>query len=145
MSKHELMLTFIIQCLACFAMFGLIWLIQLVHYPAFKYVSESEFKTFAKFHTDSISFVVIPLMITEATTAALLYYFHFEAPYIAASLYALIAIWLSTFILSVPCHTRLLKGKCDKTIKKLVLTNWIRTSLWTLRTFLLFFALYSHF
>jgi hypothetical protein len=49
-----------------------------------------------------------------------------------------ILIWLSTFVLSVPCHSRLNLGFCQKTVFKLVATNWPRTIIWSLRSFLWF-------
>ena len=48
-------------------------------------------------------------------------------------LIALLGIWLSTFTLQVPCHRQLSQQYHEKIVQRLVLTNWIRTLLWTFR------------
>jgi hypothetical protein len=52
-------------------------------------------------------------------------------------LLAVVAIWLSTALLQVPCHNRLMLAFDRDAIRLLVLTNWIRTLLWTARGVLL--------
>ena len=42
-----------------------------------------------------------------------------------------VAIWLSTFLLQVPCHRRLSQGFDAATRQRLVRGNWLRTALWT--------------
>ena len=42
-------------------------------------------------------------------------------------------VWLSTFGFQVPIHNQLQTGKEDKLIQRLVKTNWIRTSAWSLK------------
>jgi lysylphosphatidylglycerol synthetase-like protein (DUF2156 family) len=44
-----------------------------------------------------------------------------------------VVIWLSTFLLQVPCHTRLSQGFDVQTHAQLVSTNWIRTLAWSAR------------
>jgi hypothetical protein len=44
-----------------------------------------------------------------------------------------IAIWLSTALLQVPCHNRLMEGFDEVIYRKLVNTNWIRTVFWSAR------------
>ncbi len=63
---------------------------------------------------------------------------------------ALLLIWLSTFLLSVPCHEHLAKTDMNETsliekIQRLVKTNWPRTILWTLRSIVLLASLASLF
>lgn len=42
------------------------------------------------------------------------------------------AVWLVTFLISVPIHTKLQEhGHSEALVEKLVLTNWVRTGLWT--------------
>lgn len=110
---------------------GLIWVIQLVHYPTFKYIDESQFLTFHQHHSQSISIIVLPLMLAEL---ALSFYLAFQQNWQYPTLIPLllvIFIWLSTFIIQVPVHQQLGSGKNLVLIKKLVMTNWIRTILWT--------------
>ena len=46
---------------------------------------------------------------------------------------ALIAVWISTAFVQVPCHRRLAAGCEPGVIRRLVRTNWVRTCAWTLR------------
>jgi uncharacterized membrane protein len=122
--------------LSCAFMTGLIWLIQLVHYPAFKYASQNDFLNFHTFHSQRISMIVMPVMVIELLTGALLFW-QSTQPIIIINMILLLLIWLSTFFLSVPLHNKLAQGFCDKTSSQLVLTNWPRTIFWTLRSLLL--------
>jgi hypothetical protein len=44
-----------------------------------------------------------------------------------------IALWLSTFLIQVPLHETLSSEWSEETIRELIHSNWIRTTLWTLR------------
>ena len=116
-----------------FALIGLIWTIQLVHYPSFHFVAESEFTEFEKFHTRRIGIVVAPLMLLEILASiSLAIATGFSLKY-SICLGIVILIWLCTYFLSVPCHEKLAKGKDNEVIRKLVSTNWPRTLLWSFK------------
>jgi hypothetical protein len=119
---------------------GLIWTIQLVHYPSFAFVQRESFTDFSRFHTKRISMLVIPLMLAELTLAILLVFLSDWAPLLCLSLLLVIGIWAATFGLSVPCHNALGANKDGKVIQKLVRTNWLRTGLWTVKLGVLVFA-----
>jgi hypothetical protein len=51
---------------------------------------------------------------------------------------------MSTFLVSVPLHNLLQKERNSKIIERLILTNWPRTILWTLRLGLLFCLLWKN-
>jgi len=127
---------FIIQLFCCFSLFGLIWTIQLVHYPAFLEIDPKSFSDFSETHSKSISFFVAPLMIVELLTGALLLTYSPSTQFFT-NFIGILLLWSCTFFLSVPCHQKLSKGKDIGTIKKLISTNWLRTIIWSLRTFLL--------
>lgn len=110
---------------------GLIWIIQLVHYPSFHFVNEAVFKDFHQFHNRRISLIVIPVMITELLTSGILWLNDGAFSLNGIGFYLVCLIWLSTFLLSVPNHARLSKGKDETVIKSLVNTNWVRTVFWT--------------
>lgn len=116
---------------------GLIWLIQVVHYPSFFYVDESRFVDFEKFHSDRISYIVVPAMIIELVVACLLVYLY-PSPLLKWSLSFVILIWFSTFFLSVPLHQILGEKHDFKVITRLIFTNWPRTTLWSAKTILAF-------
>ena len=116
-------------------MTALIWVIQIVHYPSFQFVSTDNFIEFEKFHVSRITYIVAPMMILEILTAMVLLKdlnFLFILNFIL-----LVLIWASTFFLSVPLHEKLLKHHSYKDIKKLIYTNWPRTILWSTRSILL--------
>jgi hypothetical protein len=107
----------------------LIWLIQVLHYPTFLFVHREAFARFEAFHTRRISVIVIPLMLAEVALALA------NPRPLVACLVAL--VWLSTFLLQVPCHNKLATGFDEATVRRLIRTNWIRTVLWSLKLGLL--------
>lgn len=128
---------FLIHYGLCVFMTGLIWMVQLVHYPSFSYVEEKVFGAFASFHSRAISFIVLPAMVAELASGAYLFY-QGRSVILGINLACLVLIWLSTFFLSVPLHSKLAKGKDSKSIGRLVATNWPRTVLWSARSLFLF-------
>ena len=117
-------------------MVGLIWFVQIVHYPLYSEVGEDRFVAYEQAHNRLTSWVVIPLMLSELVTAALLVAVH--PPPIASStawlgLGLVLAIWLVTFTIQVPQHGRLCLGFDASTAANLVRGNWLRTILWSLR------------
>ncbi len=121
---------------ACCSLFmtGLIWYVQLVHYPSFKFVSTSNFGDFHNFHSLRTGFIVMPVMCTELITSGILTWQTSFISLQAIGFYLVLLNWLSTFTLSVPTHAKLSNGKDDKLIRHLVLTNWPRTVLWTVKS-----------
>jgi len=114
---------------------GLIWVIQVVHYPLFAAVGRSEFAAYEASHTRLITIVVGPVMLLELATSVLLLVMRpVTVPlWAAATGVALVAIiWVSTIALQVPAHGRLAQGFIPDAHSMLVQTNWIRTVAWTL-------------
>lgn len=121
----------------CFFMTGLIWLVQMVHYPSFRYVEESQFVAFEAFHAKSISWIVGPVMILELIMGILLAVYTVQSHlfvFALVTLGALVLVWLMTFFSLVPIHSSLGKRKDHEVIAKLVSRNWPRTVLWSLRS-----------
>lgn len=124
-------MTLLLQIFCCFFLTGLIWVIQLLHYPSFHYV-DTAFADFHQFHSTRISLIVIPLMILELGSGIFLA-IHNPQKY-GLNLLGIGLIWLSTFLLSVPLHNQLALVRDSAVISQLVLTNWPRTLLWSLRS-----------
>ena len=123
------------------ALVGLIWLIQLNHYPSFRFISEENWSEFHKHHTRSISFVVIPLMLSELYFVIRLLIVQQDINSIILFMLILV-IWMNTFLQAVPLHNKLAFAKNVSLINKLVQINWVRTILWTVKgIFLLFISL----
>jgi hypothetical protein len=121
-------------------MTGIIWFVQLVHYPMLHLSDGADASAGHAEYTRRMGFVVMPVMLAELALQ-LLWIQRSPTPiaWTAASL--LLLIWLSTFMLQVPCHTRLQKHFDPTLQQKLVHTNWIRTIAWTARALLLGLAL----
>ena len=115
-------------------------MVQVVHYNLFDRIGEQTFEQYEADHTRLITPIVGPPMLVEIVTAVMLF---FAAPpgvprwAIAAGLVAVVAIWLSTALVQVPLHNRLLSGFNESDYRMLVGTNWIRTVLWTARGIML--------
>ena len=131
----------IIHLIATSVMVGVIWVIQLVHYPSFHFIELNKYTTFQRFHMSRISYVVIPAMLTELFTLILIIISMDQVdPIILASALLLIVIWLMTAVFFSGVHQKLTLGYDQTVVDKLVKLNWGRTLLWTLR--LLFISIY---
>lgn len=122
--------------LTCF-MTGLIWLVQLVHYPLMASVSPQRFVEFEKSHQRRISLIVAPAMLGEAVTAALLIYTRSATPLFVTNAVLVATLWLSTALVQMPHHRRLERGFDAGVHRRLVATNWLRTAIWSARSVML--------
>ena len=131
----------ILHLIATSVMVGVIWVIQLVHYPSFHFVELKQYTTFQRFHMARISYVVIPAMLTELFTLILFVISMDQIDtLVLASAILLIFIWLMTAVFFSGVHQKLTLGYDQTVVDKLVKLNWGRTLLWTLR--LLFISIY---
>lgn len=128
----------IIHLLATFFMLGLIWTIQWVHYPSFIYIDKTKEIDFQTFHMQRITMIVMPIMIIELLSLLYLVTFDYQISHLILFSLTLI-IWLITFFCNVPVHNRLIQNYRKEDLKKLVLLNWPRTILWTLKSSYLIF------
>jgi len=139
-------LLFLIQLLATAMMTGIIWFVQIVHYPLFGKIPREGFTAYERSHTVRTGWVVAPLMLVELGSAVVLLFPRLFGgsglplsgdPLYLAALGCLILIWASTFILQVPLHCHLEQTPDIHSMDRLVSTNWIRTLLWSVRLGLL--------
>ena len=118
-------------------MAGLIWFVQVVHYPLFSAVGKDDFVTYETAHINLTSRVVGPIMAVEGITALII-------PGLNRSwsgmilpgfgLVLLAVIHASTVLLQVPAHRTLASGYRRDAARRLVTSNWIRTVGWSTRT-----------
>lgn len=135
-------LLFLLQLFSTSAMFGLIWFVQVVHYPLFLAVGADHFAAYETAHANRTTWVVAPLMLLELATTLSMLAPALRPDGVSASSAvlgaALVAvIWFSTAFVQVPLHNRLQGGYSPETIARLVATNWVRTAAWTVRAALL--------
>lgn len=125
-------------------MTGLIWFVQIVHYPLFDGIGAENFQPYANRHRHLTSLVVAGPMLTEISSSVLLVAFWSRAYtwLLWINLALVIAIWISTALCSIPCHEKLCAGGfIPATHQWLVLSNWSRTCLWTVRSLILAFVI----
>ena len=126
----------LVQAFASLALTGLIWCIQVVHYPLFAAVGRDQFTRYEADHARLITLVVGPLMLVELAAALWLAAVRPAGvpAWMAWTGLALVAaIWLSTAAIQVPCHAKLAAGFDAEVHARLVSSNWIRTVAWTAR------------
>ncbi|REJ85561.1 MAG: hypothetical protein DWQ36_02800 [Acidobacteria bacterium] len=124
---------------------GLIWTVQLVHYPLFRLVGVERFPEYHAQHSLWISVVVMPLMLAELALAVAWAALPPDVGALGLSgsrtallgLLLVAAVWIATFALSVPQHALLAEGFDAAAHARLVSTNWLRTAAWTGRAGLL--------
>ena len=135
---HQFILL-LIHLISTSLMVGIIWVIQVVHYPSFHFIGNSRYISFQKFHMERISYIVIPVMLVESISGLLLIYDEINT-ILLISMVLLLSIWMLTVFFFASVHQQLVSGYKQETVRKLVLINWIRTLLWTLR--LVFLIIY---
>ena len=115
-------------------MVGLIWFVQVVHYPLFNRISGDASIHYAVEHQRRTAWVVGLPMLVEGITTLWLFFDPINGrllPLLGGLV--LLKIHLSTIFLQVPLHKKLSQGYDREVIRKLVATNWIRTIGWTIR------------
>ena len=108
----------------------LIWLVQLIIYPSFRYTADEYFIIWHARYTRLMALVVAPLMLFQVGIE-IAYVFFLTPRWLRVGIIA--AIWISTFRFSVHCHHRLhTEGRQRGLVERLIKTNWIRTVLWSI-------------
>ena len=125
------------QAVSSAAMCGIIWFVQVVHYPLFARIDGEGSQAFADDNQARTGRVVIPFMLIEGLTAAALAWSPPPAVprwLTIVGLVLVVALWLSTALVQMPLHARLAReGHASDTVAALVRSNWPRTLLWSLR------------
>ncbi len=123
-------------------MTGLIWFVQIVHYPLFRLVGDKHFPLFEKQHTWRTGWVVGPVMVLELVTALVLLWQRpatigvFEV-WLGTTLLGI--IWTSTVLVQMPLHFLLQEQPVRQAKRDLVWSNWVRTGAWSVRALLVLY------
>lgn len=123
----------LVQLVASWMVVGIMWFLQVVHYPLYRKIKEG-FVEYERAHIRRAALLIGPIMLIEAITAILLIGVSTEGTLTklaGANLILLILIWLSTFLFQVNQHQKLSIRFSQKILQGLIHCNWIRTLLWT--------------
>lgn len=127
------------QAIASGAMCGVIWFVQVVHYPLFGY-GDAASSDYARENQHRTGRVVIPFMLVEGLAAGAIAWrpppgVSFPVAIVGVAMVA--ALWLSTALVQMPLHARLAAdGHAPAVVARLVRSNWLRTALWSARAVL---------
>lgn len=121
---------------ATWTMVGVIWVMQLVHYPLFALVGQDGFPAYERRHQAAITWIVGPAMLLELGTAVLLATTH-RLPAFGGLAWVGLALVLLNALLTAtvqgPLHGRLAGGFDGDLHRRLVRSNWVRTAAWSVR------------
>jgi hypothetical protein len=126
----------LIHAAATWFMVGVIWFVQVAHYPLFAVVSGDAAVPYAYEHQRRTGWVIAPVMMIEMAAAVLVLLFRpvgVNLPLALVGLILLAVVWISTFALQIPILAKLLVGFDAALHRRLMRTNWIRTVAWTAR------------
>lgn len=133
---------FLLTCLL-FTLYntGVIWVLQLNHYPLYAKVGQREFRDYMTAHNGRILLpIVLPGIAAFISSLWLLWQRPFEIPNWSLWLVNLLnaATLLSTIFVQGPAHNQLARdGYSEILIRKIITTNWLRTLAWTVNGLLL--------
>jgi hypothetical protein len=126
------MTVLVLRLLVDFGLVILIWLTQLIIYPAFVQMDAKQLQSWHPTYNRMITIIVAPLMFAQLV--AVIWQIVQEASLLPiASLLLVIAAWVITFLQAVPKHQNITEGlTVSQSAMQLVNINWRRTAVWSL-------------
>ena len=120
-----------LHTLVDFGMCIVLWLVQLIIYPSFLRIADSQLQAWHKAYTFRVSFVIMPLMLAQLGLSVRAVFM--EAGWLDWLVLGLVLLcWGLTFYISVPLHQKIDQGDGSTAIRqRLIRTNWPRTMVWT--------------
>lgn len=129
-------LVLIVNLVSTWTMVGVIWFVQIVHYPLLSIIPVESASSVAVEHQRRTGWVVgAPMFLEGVTTLMLLVMVPSGVAWFVPWLAGIpLAVALgATIFLSVPRHERMAKQPDPQVGRELVSTNWVRTIAWSLR------------
>ena len=113
---------------------GMVWVVQLVVYPAFRTVGPTAaWGAYHRRHTSAMAAgIALPWAVQGLTVGLLL--LRRPGPLVLLTAALAAGTVLVTVLVSVPLHTRLGEAYDDAAARRLLSTNWWRTAAWTAGT-----------
>ena len=113
---------------------GLIWMIQIVHYPSFSSIDPAKYDVFQQRHMEKMGKLIgLPWLIEGLSVLALFAFAPTTTIRALATLGGLLEVTVITVTIwsSIPAHTALASGFDTDAHQRLLLSNRIRTAAWT--------------
>lgn len=132
-------LTLLIHAAATLFLTGVIWFVQVVHYPLLAESCPSGAGGGHWRHVRRTTSLVVPVMALEGGAAVLLAWHSPEGWARGLAIVGLLLAgvnWLSTASVQVPAHRLLLRQWNAEIARGLVRSNWLRTVAWSTRSVL---------
>lgn len=122
----------ILQLIIDFGMLVLIWLVQLLIYPGFKYFGTKNLIIWHRKYTQNMGLIVGPLMLVQLGLHIYSTIFNFSLLR-SFNLILVVFTWVYTFLYFVPLHQKISKGVFIRSdLIDLELNNWWRTLIWSI-------------
>ena len=113
------------------ALVVLIWIVQLIIYPGLQKIPSKMFSAYHRCYVKRITSIVLPLMLVELWMTAWWLKSESTSSVPGISAFMVFMVWFSTFAIQVPIHNHLKIGKDEILLRRLVVSNWIRTLAWS--------------
>lgn len=132
---------FAIHVLATCALAGMIWFVQTVHYPFFRFVAPEQFREFLAAQRGLTLRTLGAVMVVELVSGV---WVVFGGPLSGfpvwlrwVNLLLLLGTWGVTAFVQTPAQDRLVGGFQEAAFARLLQANWWRVGLWSVRALLL--------
>ena len=114
-----------------FGLVVLIWLVQLIIYPSFQYMSADQLAVWHPKYSNLITLIVGPLMLAQVGLIGWELLNRFSWLTVASAVLVGL-MWALTAFQAVPIHNAIAAGDASpETVSRLVSFNWVRTVGWT--------------
>lgn len=111
-------------------MTGVMWIVQVVHYPLFAAVGDAQWPAYEAAHRRRITVVVGPAMLAQPLVAAAVLAARPD-PLAGANLVLTATLLLSTVVVFGPLHDRLQAGLDAREHRRLLRNNVLRAAGWS--------------
>lgn len=113
-------------------MTGIIWFVQIIHYPLYKKIDRQSFLAYEQLHTRLAFYLIGPMMLAELVSTLIVAWL-FTHTLTILLLIMVVVMWLSTFMVQARIHRQLTKAYDETKLNRLIRTNWFRTIVWTVK------------
>jgi hypothetical protein len=114
-----------------FGMLVLIWMVQLLIYPGFKYFERRQLIIWHAQYTRNMTFIVMPLMLGQLLFHTYQTYMDFSMIQVLA-MFLVVLSWILTFTIFIPLHQKISSSRFENPdLQQLEVFNWWRTIIWT--------------